>query len=399
MTAALEDIRVLELGRVPPAELPGMMLADMGADVLKIDSPAGNTAARSPEDQRFEVHSHTNRNKRSMTLNLKASEGREIFLGLAREADVIVEGFRPGVVDRLGIGYERVAELNPRIVYCSLSGFGQSGPDRLRPAHDLNFLALSGALSLWGRPDAPPDIPLNLVADYGGASMHGALAIMFALFARERSGQGQYIDIAYLDTTIALMAATPNLRRLSSSGYLPRAGEGVFSGTYPYYTLYETADRRWLSVACSEPPLWQNFCALLGRPELGRFARQPAHYTRSANAEEAAARQAVQQLIGTRNCNEWEGHFAEADVCVAPVRSISEVLDDSSLRERGLLTDVDHPTQGRVPQFASPMRLSQTPPAIRHAAPTTGEHTSQVLSALGIDAAGIEKLRASGVVD
>ncbi len=399
MTAVLEGVRVLELGRVPPAELPGMMLADMGADVLKIDSPVGSAVARSREQERFEVHSHTNRNKRSMTLNLKTNEGREIFLALAREADVIVEGFRPGVMERLGVGYDRVAELNPRIVYCSLSGFGQAGPDRLRPAHDLNFLALSGALSLWGKPGTPPDIPLNLVADYGGASMHGALAIMFALFARERSGQGQHIDIAYLDTTIALMAATPNFRRLFSTAYVPRAGEGVFSGTYPYYTLYETADRRWLSVACSEPPLWQNFCARLGDPELGRFARQPAHYTRSANAQEAAARQAVQQLIGMRSCDEWEHHFAGADVCVAPVRTVPEVLDDLSLRERGLLTDVDHPTQGRVQQFASPMRLSKTPSTIRRAAPTTGEHTSQVLSALGIDAAGIETLRTNGVVD
>jgi len=398
MKAALQGIRVLELGRVPPAELPGMMLADMGADVLKIDMPTGSMA-RSAADERFEVHSHTNRNKRSMTLNLKTSEGREIFLMLAREADVIVEGFRPGVMEKLGAGYAGIAALNPRIVYCSLSGFGQEGPQRARPAHDLNFLALSGALSTWGRPGASPDIPLNLVADYGGASMHGALAIMFALFARERSGKGQYIDIAYLDTTIALLAATPNFRRMFSSGYVPRPGEGIFSGTYPYYTLYATADSRWLSVACSEPPLWRNFCERVGLPELARFARQAAHYTRPADAGETAAREAVQQRIGTRDCAAWEQHFAGADVCVAPVRSVAEMIDDGHARERGLVTEVDHPAHGPVRHFASPLRLSESPPAIRRAAPMTGEHTAEVLGAFQFDSARIEALRANGVID
>lgn len=396
--AALEGIRVLELGRVPPAELPGMMLADMGADVLKIDTPTRG-AARSAEEDRFEVHSHTNRNKRSIALNLKTAEGCEIFLALAREADVIIEGFRPGVMERLGAGYARVSGINPRVVYCSLSGFGQNGPDRERPAHDLNFLALSGALGTWGRPGTAPDIPLNLVADYGGASMHAALAIMFALFARERSGKGQHIDIAYLDTTIALLAATPNFRRLFSEGHVPAAGEGVFSGTYPYYTLYATADERWLSVACSEPPLWRNFCDRLGLPDLAHFARRPAHYTRSADAAEAAAREAVQQRISTCDCAAWVAHFAGTDVCVAPVLSVGEMLDSSYARARGLLADVEHPVQGRVRQFTSPLRLSETPPVIRRAAPATGEHTAQVLGALHFDADRIEALRAGGVID
>ncbi len=396
--AALEGIRVLELGRVPPAELPGMMLADMGADVLKIDTPTRG-AARSVREERFEVHSHTNRNKRSMALNLKTAEGREIFLSLAREADVIIEGFRPGVMERLGADHARVAAINPRIVYCSLSGFGQDAPDRGRPAHDLNFLALSGALDTWGRPGTAPDIPLNLVADYGGASMHAALAIMFALFARERDGAGQHIDISYLDTTIALLAATPSLRRLSSEGYLPVAGEGVFSGTYPYYTLYSTADERWLSVACSEPPLWRNFCERIGLPELARFARQPAHYTRSADATEAGARAAVQRCIGTRDLAAWEEHFAGTDVCVAPVLSVGEMLDGAHARARGLLVDVTHPAHGRVRQVASPLRLSETPPVIRRAAPVAGEHTAQILGALHFDADRIEALRAGGVID
>jgi len=392
----LEGLRVLELGRVPPAELPGMMLADLGADVLKIDSL--REQAPTDDERRFEAHSHTNRNKRSIALNLKAAEGADVLLRLARDADVIIEGFRPGVMARLGVDYARVASINPRIVYCSMSGFGQDGPYRNRPAHDLNFLALSGALSLWGAGDAPPDIPLNLVADYGGAGMHAALAIVLALLGRERGGQGQYIDISYLDTTIALLAVTPNLRRVFSQQQVPSDREGVFCGGYPYYSLYRTADARWLSVACSEPPLWSNFCDAIGLPQLARFARCAEHYQREPNAEEAAARQAVQQVIGAQTCRHWEALFADRNACVAAVRTIDEMLVDPQVAHRGLVDAVDHPQHGRIAQFASPLRLSRTPPRLRSAAPEIGEHTQQVLTSLGFDAAAMSALRERGVI-
>ncbi|HWN91486.1 MAG TPA: CaiB/BaiF CoA-transferase family protein, partial [Verrucomicrobiae bacterium] len=181
----LDGIKVLELARVPPAEMPGMMLADMGADVLKIDTPSDTQ--EEPDWQRRSAFVYVNRNKRSMALNMKAPEGQAVFTKLATQADVIVEGFRPGVMKRLGADYEAVRALNPRIVYCSLSGFGQNGPYRDYPAHDMNYLSLAGVLTLIGEPDRKPVIPLNLVADYAGASMHGALGIMFALFARERT--------------------------------------------------------------------------------------------------------------------------------------------------------------------------------------------------------------------
>src|SRR5262249_2073295 len=205
----LEGIKVLELARVPPAELPGMMFADMGAEVLKIDTPPDTT--ESPEVRRRSAFAYVNRNKRSIALNLKAPDGQAIFKKPAAAADVIVEGFRPGVTKRLGADYETIKAYNPRVVYCSLSGFGQNGPYRDYPAHDMNYLSLAGVLNLIGEADRKPAIPLNIVADYAGASMHGALGIMFALFARERTGRGQLADGSSLDTPVAPPAPTPHL--------------------------------------------------------------------------------------------------------------------------------------------------------------------------------------------
>src|SRR5262245_64987705 len=203
----LDGIKVLELARVAPAELPGMFFADMGADVLKSETPP-----EQPEDtesKRRTAFAYVNRNKRSLALNMKAPDGQALFRKLAAGADVIVEGFRPGVMKRLGADYETIKAINPRIVYCSLSGFGHNGPYRDYPAHDGNYLSLAGVLGLIGEPDRKPVFPLNLVADYAGASMHGALGIMFALFARERTGRGQHVAVSSSDTSVALLAATP----------------------------------------------------------------------------------------------------------------------------------------------------------------------------------------------
>ncbi|MBI3636913.1 MAG: CoA transferase, partial [Candidatus Rokubacteria bacterium] len=196
----LDGIRIIELARVPPAEMPGMMLADMGADVLKIETPEPHRKPDAAMDRRA-AFAFVNRNKRSMTLNLKSPEGQAIFRKLAARADILIEGFRPGVMKRLGADYETLRAENPRLIYCSLSGFGQDGPYRDYPAHDMNYLSLAGVLGLIGEPDRKPVIPLNLVADYAGASLHGALGIVLALYARERTGRGQHVDVSYLDTT------------------------------------------------------------------------------------------------------------------------------------------------------------------------------------------------------
>src|SRR3990167_6388665 len=394
----LDGIKILELGRVPPAELPGMLLADMGADVLKIETPEPDRP-QGEEWVRRTIHTFTNRNKRSMTLNMKSPEGQAIFRKLAAGADVIVEGFRPGVMKRLGADYATLAQANPRLVYCSLSGFGQDGPYKSYPAHDMNYLSLAGVLGLIGEPGRKPVIPLNLVADYAGASLHGALGIMMALFARERTGRGQHVDVAYLDTTVSLLAATPNMRFFFSDGMAPRRGEGFLGGSYPYYAIYETRDGKLLTIGCTEPWLWNNFCKAIGRPDLERFARKPDQFVRAANAEEEAARREVETIIKTRDRDEWYELLVRADVCVGKVYDVEEMVRDPQLNHRQMIVDVQHPTQGRVRQVGIAIKLSDTPGTIRSAAPMPNEHTEAALGELGLPAAEIARLRAKGIIE
>ena len=389
----LDGIKILELARVPPAELPGMMLADVGADVLKIETPEPDRPSDA-EWVRRTLHTFTNRNKRSMSLNMKSADGQEIFRRLAAAADVVVEGFRPGVMKRLGADYETLRKLNPRLVYCSLSGFGKD-----YPAHDMNYLALAGVLNLIGEPGRKPVIPLNLVADYAGASLHGALGIVLALFARERTGRGQHVDVAYLDTSVSLLAATPNMRFFFSDGIAPRRGEGFLGGSYPYYAIYETRDGKLLTIGCTEPWLWENFCKAIDRPELARFARTNDQFVRAANAEEEAARREIEAIIRTRDRDEWYERLVRADVCVGKVYEIDEMVRDPQLNHRQMIVDVEHPTHGRVRQIGIAIKLSDTPGSIRSAAPLPGEHTAAVLKDLGLGAADIGRLREKGVIE
>ncbi len=389
----LDGIKILELARVAPGEFCTMLLADMGADVLKIETPQD-----AEEDPRRAAFAFVNRNKKSLALNLKAPEGQAIFRRLAATADVIVEGFRPGVTRRLGADYETIRAVNPRIVYCSLSGFGQDGPYRDYPAHDMNYLSLAGVLGLIGEPDRKPAIPLNIIADYAGASLHGALGVALALFARERSGQGQHVDVSYLDTTVALLAATPNMRYFWSDGVAPRRGAGFLGGSYPYYAIYETKDGKLLTIGCTEPWLWENFCRAIGHPELARFARRPDQFVRAANAEEEAARRAIEAIIGTRDRDEWFDLLVRADVCVGKVYDVEEMARDPQIAHRQMIVEVDHPVHGKIKQFGVALKMSETPGSVRTAAPYRGEHTDEALRVLGLSAEEIRALRDRRVV-
>jgi len=389
----LDGITILELARVAPGEFCTMLLADMGADVLKIETPA-----ETAEDPRRAAFEFVNRNKRSLALNLKTPEAQAIFRTLAVKADVIVEGFRPGVTNRLGADYETVRALNPRIVYCSLSGFGQDGPYRDHPAHDMNYLSLAGVLGLIGEPGRKPVIPLNIIADYAGASLHGALGVVLALFARERTGRGQHVDVSYLDTTVALLAATPNMWYFFSDGATPSRGAGFLGGSYPYYAIYETKDGKLLTIGCTEPWLWENFCRAIGRPDFARFARQPDQFVRVANTEEEAARREVEAIIRTRTRDEWFDLLAKADVCVGKVYDVDEMVQDPQVVHRRMVIEVEHPVHGTIRQFGVALKLSETPGAVVRAAPHRGEHTDEVLGALGLGADEIRALRQRRVV-
>jgi crotonobetainyl-CoA:carnitine CoA-transferase CaiB-like acyl-CoA transferase len=398
MVGVLDGIKILELARVAPGELCTMMLADMGAEVLKIETPPSDGEPEPQDDKRRAAFAFVNRNKRSIALNLKAPEGQAIFGKLAAKADVIVEGFRPGVMKRLGADYEAIRKINPRIIYCSLSGFGQDGPYKSYPAHDLNYLSLTGVLGLIGEPDRKPAIPLNIIADYGGASLHGALGIVLALFARERTGKGQHVDISYLDTTLSLLAATPNLRFFFSDGLAPRRGGGFLGGSYPYYAVYDTKDGKLLTIGCTEPWLWENFCKAIDRPEFARYARRPDQFVRAANTEEARAREEIEAIIRTRTRDEWFEFLVKHDVCVGKVYDVEEMVEDPQVQHRQMVVETEHPEVGKVKQFGIAIKLSETPGAIRRAAPYRGEHTEEVLESLGMTREEIRALTDKRVV-
>ncbi|MBI4562683.1 MAG: CoA transferase [Candidatus Rokubacteria bacterium] len=398
MAGVLDGIKILELARVAPGELCTMMLADMGAEVLKIETPPSDGEPEPQDDKRRAAFAFVNRNKRSIALNLKAPDGQAIFGKLAARADVIVEGFRPGVMKRLGADYEAIREINPRIIYCSLSGFGQDGPYKSYPAHDLNYLSLAGVLGLIGEPDRKPAIPMNIIADYGGASLHGALGIVLALFARERTGKGQHVDISYLDTTLSLLAATPNLRFFFSDGLAPRRGGGFLGGSYPYYAVYDTKDGKLLTIGCTEPWLWENFCKAIDRPEFARYARKPDQFVRAANVDEVRAREEIEAIIRTRSRDEWFEFLVKHDVCVGKVYDVEEMVEDPQVQHRQMVVETEHPEVGKVKQFGIAIKLSETPGAIRRAAPYRGEHTAEVLESLGMTREEIRALTDKRVV-
>ncbi len=403
MAGALDGIKVLELTRVGPGAFCTMMLADMGAEVLKIEAPpsgklAGSGASPTPDQARKLATNFTNRNKKSITLNLKEAAGQAILQDLAKDYDVLVEGFRPGVMERLGGAYDTLSKLNPRLIYCSLSGFGQDGPYREYPAHDLNYLALGGVLNLIGQPEGPPAIPLNIIADYAGASMHGVTGIMFALFARERTGKGQLVDVSYLDTTISLLAATPNVRDYFAEGTLPGRGKGVFGGGFAYYSVYNTKDNKQLSIGCTEPWLWNNLCDALDRPDWKDCGMKAGDFSQRTTDRHQQVRQELQAVLMTKTRDEWYDILAKADVCVGKVYDVPEVFDDPQVRHRQMAVELDHPQAGKVTQAGVAVKLSDTPGSIRSFAPSIGQHTQEVLGSLGYSTDQIAALREKRVV-
>jgi alpha-methylacyl-CoA racemase len=401
MAGPLAGIKVLELVRVAPGAFCTMMLADMGADVLKVETPpsaASLPAAAAAAEARRAAFSFVNRNKRSVAVHLKHPAGQRILQQLAAEADVLVEGFRPGVMARLGGDYTTLRELNARLIYCSLSGFGQDGPYRDYPAHDINYLSIGGVLNLIGQPHQHPAIPLNIIADYAGASLHGVVGILLALLARQHTGRGQFVDVSYLDTTVSLLAATPMLRDYFVDGTACGRGEGALGGSYPYYTTYETADDKLLSVGCTEPWLWENFCRAIGREDLAHFALQRDHFASVADSAAQQAKQEVQDILRQKTRDEWFAFFQDKNVCVAPVYTVEETFRDPQVQARQMVIDIEEPRYGRVHQAGIAIKLSETPGSIRRAGPYVGEHTDEVLHALGYSEAERASLRQAGTV-
>lgn len=384
---ALDDIRILDLSRLAPGPFCSMLLADLGADVLLVEPPADSKAGQGPKVA-AEAYNALGRNKRSIVLNLRDDEARGIFYRLAESADVVLEGFRPGVVKRLGVDYETLRAKNPRLVYCSLSGYGQTGPYAGLVGHDINYISVGGALGMIGWPDTPPAIPMNVIADFAGGGLHAAYAILAALHARNRTGQGQYVDIAMSDGVLYLLAQS--VSGYYQTGRAPGRGDTVLNGSLPFYNVYQCADGGWISLGSLEGHFWVNLCRVMGREDF------IPHQYDGAKREEVFAH--FREQFKTKTRDEWFEVLKQTDICAAPVYSLDEALNDPHNLARNMVVEVKHPETGRVKQVGIGTKLSETPGAVRSPAASPGQHTDDVLAALGYDAEAIAGLRERGVV-
>jgi crotonobetainyl-CoA:carnitine CoA-transferase CaiB-like acyl-CoA transferase len=375
----LSGIRVLDLTRLLPGPVATLHLADMGADVIKIeDTQAGDYARAMSVLFRL-----VNRNKRAIRLDLKRPQGREIFLRLAKDAEVLVEGFRPGVMARLGLGYDDLAAINPRLVYCSITGYGQDGPYADRAGHDINYLGYAGVGDQIGTQDAPV-VPNFQIADLLGGALTPVMGILAALIDARSCGRGRHVDVAMTDAVLA-HAVFPLLGFLER-GETPGRGTGMLDGGLPCYNLYKTRDERYMAVGALERKFWETLCDILGCPEL-----KGKHLVYGDDARPVKDR--VAAIFATRAQREWSEVFAGADCCVSPVLRMDETLADEQLRARGMVVE-----QEGLTQFAPPLKFSEFEFAISHAAPEPGAHTDEILREAGYDKMQIDALRGSGVI-
>ena len=401
---ALEGVKILDLSRLVPGAFCTMLLGDLGAEVLKIEAPGVTEFRGSPEslqgeeNQKAVAYYALDRNKKSIVVNLKSEAGREIFYHLSRHADVIVEGFRPGVAKRLKIDYETISKLNPKIIYCSLSGYGQDGPYQAFPGHDINYIAMAGILGLIGYSERPPAIPLNLVADFAGAALYGALGISIALVARNKTGKGQYVDMAYMDGAVSLM--TWFACGYFFNGSMLERGESWLHGAYPYYGVYETKDGKYITIGCLEPHFWEKLCRFLGKEEYIPYHFALEHTFHKPEDEKwDEIRSSLKQIFLTKTRDEWFELLIRNDVPVGKVYTPDEVFSDPQVLHRQMVIEVEHPTLGKIKQVGIAPRLSGTPGKVRSLSPLPGEHTDEILQELGYKREKIKHLRQEGVVN
>ncbi len=386
MSGPLASLKVLDFSTLLPGPFASLMLADMGAEVLRIESPTRMDLLRvlPPHDQGTSAsHAYLNRNKRSLALDLKQAEAVEIVRALVKDYDIVLEQFRPGVMERLGLGYEALKAINPRLIYVSITGYGQTGPYKDRAGHDINYLALTGIASYTGRQDSGP-VPLGVqVADVGGGSLHAVVGLLAAVIARQHSGVGQYLDVSMTDCSFSLNA-------MAAAGYLAcgvepgREGHVLNGGSF--YDYYRTRDGRWMSVGSLEPGFMQQLCDALGRSDLAALGLSPQ------------LKVALQVEFEKRSFDELCELFAAVDACVEPVLSLSEAVEHPQLKARGLVSQVPRGDGSTQAQLACPLKFSDGLPEPRHIGVAVGAHSDEVLVELGVSAQRIEQLRQTKVV-
>jgi len=384
MDKPLQGVKVLDLTRLLPGPMCSLHLADMGADVIKIEDPIQGDYARwmgvtKPQQSGYFIA--VNRNKRGLVLDLRTKAGQEIFLKLAKEADVILESFRPRVVDKLGIDYASIKAINPRIVYCAITGYGQTGPYAELAGHDLNYCGYAGVSDQIGRQGQAPVLSNFQIADLAGGALSAAMGICAALFSAHKTGQGRYIDVSMTDCTLAHSVISLS-RYLSDGETLPR-GEDLLSGGVPCYGIYPTADNKFMAVGALEYKFWALFCDTINKPEL------KAQHLATGEENEAVQAQLV-TLFTAHPQSYWIDKFSGVDCCVTPILRLEDSENDPHLQARNMFIRAEHPTEGETLQFAFPIKFSDFEFSIDRHAPSVGEHSKEILLQLGYDEATIE---------
>ncbi|HVS28009.1 MAG TPA: CoA transferase [Solirubrobacteraceae bacterium] len=395
MSLPLEGIRVLDLSRLLPGGFCSLLLADFGADVIKVeDTGMGDYVRWAPpyyegaeDSAKSALYLALNRNKRSIRIDLKNERGREVLLRLVRDADVLLESFRPGVLDRLGVGYDRLREENPRIVYCAISGYGQDGPFRDRSGHDMNYLGLVGLLGLTGERGGAPVQSAGQIADVGGGALMAAFGILAALRERDSSGEGQLVDVSMADGALSWLAMVA--ARYFCEQRTPQRGGLELAGSLICYRPYECADG-WVTLGALEPKFWQAWCRGVGREDL--IERQFEGPGTDAHGE-------VAKIFAQRTRAEWQAFASEHDCCLEPVLELDEALESELVRAREMVVELAQPGATRpVRQLGVPVKLSRTPGELRAPGPALGEHTEELLLAAGYDGDEVAALTESGAV-
>lgn len=388
----LSGIKVLDLSRLLPGPYCTLMMADYGAEVIKIEEPGKGDYIRGREPAIEGIgarHLTINRNKKSIELNLKTEEGKEIFKKMAATADVIIESFRPDVMKRLGLGYDEISKINDGIIYCSLTGYGQTGPYRKLPGHDINYIGYSGILGLIGEKDGKPVVPGVQIADIGGGALMALSGICMALLHKERTGKGQYIDVSMMDGAITWLYAA--VSDYFASGEIPKRGRNRLDGHYAFYNVYETRDGKYLSVGASELKFWKRICEVIEKPEWIELHEGTAEVQETLKSDLA-------EVFRQKDQKEWLELLALEETCVGPVNEIDELFNDPQIIERELFIQMDHPVAGNIRQIGFPIKFSNTPGEIYAHAPILGEHTEEILQQLGYAKDKIEQIRRNGVI-
>ncbi len=393
MSGPLSTLKILDFSTLLPGPFASMMLADMGADILRIEAPKRPDMVRLMPafgEETSAWHALLNRSKRSLALDLKKVGAVEIVKDLIQSYDIVLEQFRPGVMDRLGIGYEVLSEVNPQLIYCAITGYGQSGPYRDRAGHDNNYLALAGVMHHTGRKESGP-LPLGVqVADIGGGSYGAVTGLLAAVIHRQQTGEGQYVDISMFDGAVAWNGPVASHYLV---GGLDQDWESMTLNGGTYYDFYQTAEGRYLAVGSLEPKFWTGFCQAIDRPDLIE-----AGFKIYDLEQQQRLKTEIQETLKQRPLAEWVDIFAEVDVCVEAVLNHAEMVAHPQTQARQMIVDVPKPDGTSQAQVGSPFKFSKCEPTYKHIGVSLGAHTDEVLAELGYSSKKIEQLRTAGVL-